>query len=178
MRPRHLSRRVLLASGAAALTACNASGPPPQPPAQAPDSPETRLVKELIAEKERTIALYSSMIASGARKLVPFRDRHQAHLNALRKHVATSSSASSSGAASASPPPAASASGTVTASASSSPTATATPEVSLARLRSLERKAAALRARQLATVSPGMAQLIASIGACEAAHAIALPRSL
>ncbi|MFI7639496.1 hypothetical protein [Nonomuraea sp. NPDC049400] len=153
MRPRHLSRRVLLAGGAAALTACSASGPP-QPSVKASDSPETTLLKGLIAEKERTIALYSSLISGGAQKLVPFRDRHQAHLNELRKYVTVASSPS------------------VTASTA------ATPKPSLSRLRDLERKAAALRVRQLAGVSPGVAQLIASIGACEAAHAVALPRSL
>ncbi|MFG1702274.1 hypothetical protein ACFLIM_03685 [Nonomuraea sp. M3C6] len=156
MRPRHLSRRALLAGGAAALTACSGSGPP-QPSAQATDTPETLLLKDLIAEKERTIALYSSLIAAGGRKLIPFRDRHQAHVNELRKHVTVTSS-----------PPA----------ASPSPSATATATASLSRLRDLERKAAALRTRQLAGVSPGVAQLIASIGACEAAHAAALPRSL
>ncbi|MFI7706225.1 hypothetical protein [Nonomuraea sp. NPDC049480] len=155
MRPRHLSRRAMLAGGAAALTACSASGPP-QPSAQAPDSPETILLKKLVAEKERTIALYSSLIAGGAQKLVPFRDRHQAHLNELRKHVTLTASAS----------------------APASPSPSATPKASLSRLRDLERKAAALRTRQLASVSPGVAQLIASIGACEAAHAVALPRSL
>ncbi|MGI5282967.1 hypothetical protein ACQEVF_06505 [Nonomuraea polychroma] len=160
MRPRHLSRRVLLAGGAAALTACSASGPPPQPPSEDPDSPETLLLKELIAEKERTIALYSSLIAGGAQKLVPFRDRHQAHLNELRKHVKATAPTR------------------LSASGSATPSATATPKASLSRLRDLERKAAALRARQLASLSPGMAQLIASIGACEAAHAVALPRSL
>ncbi|MFC7588780.1 hypothetical protein ACFQYP_37585 [Nonomuraea antimicrobica] len=48
----------------------------------------------------------------------------------------------------------------------------------MARLRDLERKAAAQRVRQLDTASPGLAQLIASIGACEAAHVVALPRSV
>ncbi|MEO3802814.1 hypothetical protein [Nonomuraea sp. B1E8] len=163
MRPRQLSRRALLAGGAAALTACSASGPS-QPPAPPSDSPETVLVKGLIAEKEGTIALYSSLIADGARKLVPFRDRHQAHLDTLRRHVSPGSAAPSG-----SPSP----------SPTGSPSARARPEKpSLSRLRSLERKAAARRARQLAGLSPGMAQLIASIGACEAAHAAALPRSL
>ncbi|MET7334072.1 hypothetical protein [Nonomuraea sp. NPDC005650] len=156
MRPRHLSRRVVLAGGAAALTACSATGPP-QPSVQAPDSPETTLLKDLIAEKERTIALYSSLISGGARKLVPFRDRHQAHVNELRKHVTVAST-----------PP-------VTSTPTPTPSA---PKASLSRLRDLERRAAALRVRQLDRVSPGVAQLIASIGACEAAHAIALPRSL
>ena len=155
MRPRHLSRRVLLVGGAAALTACSATGPP-QPSVRASDSPETTLLKDLIAEKERTIALYSSLISGGAQKLAPFRDRHQAHVNELRKYVTVASA-----------PPATAAS-----------TPTPAPKPSLSRLRDLERKAAALRIRQLDRVSPGVAQLIASIGACEAAHALALPRSL
>ncbi|MEV0384147.1 hypothetical protein [Nonomuraea sp. NPDC050643] len=159
MRPRHLSRRTLLAGGAAALTACSASGPP-EPSAQATDSPETLLLKDLIAEKERTIALYSSLIDRGGKKLVPFRERHQAHVNELRKHVKASPAASSP------------------ASPSASASAKASPKPSLSRLRDVERKAAARRPRQLAAVSPGLAQLIASIGACEAAHVAALPRSL
>ncbi|TDD22863.1 hypothetical protein [Nonomuraea diastatica] len=171
MRPRQLSRRALLAGGAAALTACSASGPS-QPSSPPSDSPETVLVKGLIAEKEGTIALYSSLIADGAEKLVPFRDRHQAHVDTLRKHVPTGSAAPTGSLS-------ASSTGSPTGSPSGSPSAPATPEKpSLSRLRSLERKAAARRARQLAGLSPGMAQLIASIGACEAAHAAALPRSL
>ncbi|KAB8187506.1 hypothetical protein FH608_045340 [Nonomuraea phyllanthi] len=169
MRPRHLSRRVVLAGGAAALTAggttltaCSATGPP-EPSAKASDSPETTLLKGLIAEKERTIALYSSLITGGARKLVPFRERHEAHLKELRKYVVVSSA-----------PPATASPSAATVSAAPS----ATPEPSLSELRDLERKAAAQRAKQLAGLSPGVAQLIASIGACEAAHVVALPRSL
>ncbi|MEW9547829.1 hypothetical protein [Nonomuraea sp. NPDC050783] len=171
MRPRHLSRRALLAGGAAALTACSSSGTAPGPSAPASDSPETALVKGLIAEKERTIALYSSLIdGDGGDRLAPFRDRHQAHLDELRKHVTGAGGASAPPTAS---PPAASP------SASGAPSGSAEPEKpSLSRLRELERKAAARRAKQLAAVSPGMAQLIASIGACEAVHATALPRSL
>jgi hypothetical protein len=120
------------------------------------------LLKDLIAEKERTIALYSSLISTGVDDLVPFRDRHQAHLAELRKHVTTAASPSASPSVSPSASP----------SASSSPS-----KISLSKLRELERKAAALRPRQLAGVSPGVAQLIASIGACEAAHVVALPRS-
>lgn len=167
MRPRHLSRRALLAGGAAALTACSASKPP-APTTPAADSPETRLLRELIADKERTIALYTSLIADGGDKLVPFRDRHLAHLDELRKHVPGGASAP------ATPPPAQASQ----ASAAPSAAPSATPKPSLSRLRKVEDDAAELRTRQLATVSPGMAQLIASIGACEAAHAVALPRSL
>jgi hypothetical protein len=162
VRARQLSRRALLVGGATALTACSTPGPREQPPAPASDSPETVFLKGLIAEKEKTIALYSSLISGSARKgadrLVPFMDRHRAHLNELRKHVPAAGSA---------------------ASVSASPTVTATlAKPSLSRLRELERKAAAQRPRQLAGLSPGVAQLVASIGACEAAHAYALPRSL
>ncbi|MGR6922815.1 hypothetical protein ACU635_51910 [[Actinomadura] parvosata] len=155
MRARQLSRRALLAGTAAALTGCSASGPPQPPAAPPPDSPEVVLLKGIIAEKERTIALYTALVAGGAEELAPFRDRHQAHLAELRKHVP---------AATGSPSP----------SASSGKPAKA----SLSRLREIERKAAAARPRQLAGLSPGVAQLVASIGACEAAHAIALPKSL
>ncbi|MEV5497069.1 hypothetical protein AB0M50_16895 [Nonomuraea fuscirosea] len=165
MRPVQLSRRALLAGGAAALTACSASGPD-RPAAPAPDSPETVMLKGLIAEKERTIALYSSLISGGADKLVPFRDRHQAHLDELRRHVAV-------------PSPPVAAPGSAAPSPTATPTATAKArKPSLARLRELERKAAAGRARALGGLSPGVAQLVASIGACEAAHVVALPRSL
>jgi hypothetical protein len=155
VRPRHLSRRVLLAGGAVALSACSASAPP-EPSAKAADSAQTLLLKNLIADKERTIALYSSLIDGGARKLLPFRERHQAHVTELRKYVPPTAGPT--------PTPA--------------PTASPTPKTSLSRLREVERKAAALRPRQLSGVSPGLAQLIASIGACEAAHVVALPRSL
>ncbi|MCF6470076.1 hypothetical protein FAF44_16975 [Nonomuraea sp. MG754425] len=158
MRARQLSRRALLAGGAAALTACSTSGPP-RPAVPAPDSPETVLLKALIAEKERTIALYSSAVAKGSEKLAPFRDRHQAHLTELRKYVPKAAT-------------------TAPTSGTPAPSPSASGKPSLSRLRELERKAAAQRPRQLDGVSPGVAQLIASIGACEAAHAVALPRSL
>ncbi|MEV5413659.1 hypothetical protein AB0K60_33135 [Thermopolyspora sp. NPDC052614] len=49
--------------------------------------------------------------------------------------------------------------------------------VTVTRLRAAERAAAASRAGQLASASPALAQLVACIGACEAAHVIALPSS-
>ncbi|NRQ33631.1 hypothetical protein HII36_17495 [Nonomuraea sp. NN258] len=159
MRQRHLSRRAMLVGGAAALTACGGTPEPPPPPAK--DSAEVVLLKSLIAEKERTIALYAAVMADGGERLAPFKAHHEAHLAELRKYVPQ--------AASAAPTPA-----TPAASATSS----TAPKPSLARLRDAERKAAAARPKQLAAASPGLAQLIASIGACEAGHALALPRSL
>lgn len=170
MRPRSLSRRAVLAGGAAAaaLSGCGASDVP-QPSPTPSEDPERVLLRQLIADKEHTIALYSTLIAAGQTKLTPFRDRHQAHLAELRKRLPggsqTAAPAPSSPTGSAAPAP------------QGSQTAAPAPKTSLSRLRDAERKSAALRVRQLAGVSPPLAQLIASIGACEAAHALALPRS-
>ncbi|GAA0834689.1 hypothetical protein ACFQVD_20675 [Streptosporangium amethystogenes subsp. fukuiense] len=159
---RSVSRRALLRGGALGVAAVAAAGCAAEervpPVAERPD-PETVLLRELIAGKERTVALYAS--ASSAR-LVPFRRRHEAHLAELRRRL----------------PPAASASATPTPSPSLSGGASAGGKVSVRALRDLERRAAALRARQVEGASPPLAQLIASIGACEAAHALALSRSL
>lgn len=162
MRPRSLSRRAVLAGGAAAaaLSGCGASDAP-QPSPTPSEDPERVLLRQLIADKEHTIALYSTLIAAGQTKLAPFRDRHQAHLDELRKRLPGGSRT-----ASAAPAP-----------SSQTGSAAPAPKTSLSRLRDAERRSAALRVRQLAGVSPQLAQLIAAIGACEAAHALALPRS-
>lgn len=172
MRPRHLSRRAVLAGGAAALTACSASGPA-QRETPAPDSPQTVLLRQVVADKERTIALYSDAIGAGADALEPFRARHQAHLAELRKYLPADAA-----------PPATPTGASPGTSPGTSPGATPgatpsrSPKPSLSRLRDVERKAAATRPRQLAGLSPGLSQLIASIGACEAVHAVSLPKSL
>ncbi|MEV3985181.1 hypothetical protein [Nonomuraea sp. NPDC049758] len=171
MRPRHLSRRAVLAGGAAALTACSASGPA-GPATPAPDSPETVLLRQVVADKERTVALYSALIAGGADALEPFRARHQAHLAELRKYLPAGGPPPAS-------PPVSSPAVSAPASPGASPSATPSksPKPTLSRLRDVERRAAAQRPRQLAGLSPGVAQLLASIGACEAVHAVSLPKS-
>ncbi|MFF4197440.1 hypothetical protein [Nonomuraea sp. NPDC001831] len=171
MRPRHLSRRAVLAGGAAALTACSASGPA-GPATPAPDSPETVLLRQVVADKERTVALYSALIAGGADSLEPFRARHQAHLAELRKYLPAGPPPVSSPAVSS---PAVSASASPGASPGATPSQS--PRPTLSRLRDVERRAAGQRPRQLAGLSPGVAQLLASIGACEAVHAVSLPKS-
>ncbi|WP_162795428.1 hypothetical protein [Nonomuraea lactucae] len=184
MRP-SLSRRAVLAGGAAAAALTGCSGPTtgPEHPATPPEPPERLLARQLMADKEHLIGLYAALIAKGATKLAPFRDRHQAHLTELRRRFpgVTPSPAPPSSGAPGSPQPAAPSPGAPQSagpSAGPSQGTAAAPVVSLSRLRSLERRAAALRPRQLASASPAFAQLIASIGACEAAHAVALPRSL
>jgi hypothetical protein len=165
-------------AGLGGLAGCSDQAPPPAPSA-APEPPEWAVARRLMADKEHLIDLYSALIAKGGGKLTPFRDRHQAHLDELRRRFPRVTPTPSPPA---SPPGSASAvpgSGSPQPDSSGAPRSAApAPVVSLSRLRELERGAAALRTRQLATVSPSFAQLLASIGACEAAHATALPRSL
>ncbi|GHE28230.1 hypothetical protein GCM10017673_33150 [Streptosporangium violaceochromogenes] len=170
MRP--VSRRALLRGGALGVTAVAVAGcaaREPERPAASPPDPETVLIRELIEAKERAVALYSSAASD---RLVPFRERHEAHLAELRRRLPP--------AASATVPP--SSPGPAAPSGGPAPARSGQPErgekVSLRSLRELEREAAALRVRQLDGVSPSLAQLIASIGACEAAHALALSRPL
>jgi hypothetical protein len=167
---RSVSRRTLLrgsALGVAALTVAGCAAEEPKPVVATPPDPETVLLNQLIAGKERTVALYASAASA---KLAPFAERHEAHLAELRRRLRDKLLSGASPAAVSSSP------------ASTPPSPSATPAPSrrptLRSLRDLERKAAALRPRQLAGVSPALAQLIASIGACEAAHAMALSRSL
>ncbi|WP_230884070.1 hypothetical protein [Planomonospora sp. ID82291] len=162
---RSLTRRALLRSGAlgaAAATVAGCAGEEPGPAPAPPPDPETVLLRRLIEEKERTVALYAAL---SSRRLAPFRQRHEAHLAELRRRL-----------------PGGNAPGSAAISPAPSPSAAATPSPSpapsLRRLRDLEREAAARRPRQTEGVSPALAQLIACIGACEAAHAVALPRSL
>ncbi|MEU4831904.1 hypothetical protein [Streptosporangium sp. NPDC023615] len=172
---RSVSRRVLLRGGAlgvaVAATAGCATGKPAPPAAEraVPPDPETVLLGELIADKERVVALYASATSE---RLTPFRRRHEAHLAELRRRLPPAAATGSAGSSPATGPSA-------TPSGASSPTGDAArPQgPSLRSLRELERRAAALRVRQVERASPPLAQLIASIGACEAAHALALPRS-
>ncbi|GAA3133573.1 twin-arginine translocation signal domain-containing protein [Streptosporangium carneum] len=169
---RSVSRRSLLRGGALGVAAVTVAGCAEQEPRQAqrlaaePPDPETMLIRQLIAGKERTVALYSS---ADSDRLTPFRQRHEAHLAELRRRLPRESGSAS---------PASSAGAQADPSASPSGAATAGSQISVRDLRDMERKAAALRPRQLDGVSPALAQLIASIGACEAAHALALSRSL
>ncbi|MFI6294142.1 hypothetical protein ACIBEJ_21310 [Nonomuraea sp. NPDC050790] len=173
---RPLTRRAVLAGGAhvaggaglaalaagaglTTLTGCSGSGEP-RATTPKPEDPEHVLARELIADKERTIGLYTTLITSGgakAGKLAPFRERHEAHLAELRRRFPEAAKLPTRPPTTPPSPP---------------------PKVSLTRLRDVERKAAALRPRQLTAASPAFAQLIASIGACEALHVLSLPRSL
>ena len=84
---RSLSRRALLRGGALGVAAVVAAGCAAEEPerlrAEPPD-PETVLLRQLIAGKEQAVAIYSSAASA---KLVPFRERHEAHLAELRRRL-------------------------------------------------------------------------------------------
>jgi hypothetical protein len=167
VRQRALTRRAMLcgtAAGAVAVAVAGCSGQQAAPQAPRPPDPETVLLTKVIADKEQVLALYRQAARQGtglAAKLLPFERRHEAHLAELRRRLPSS------------PAPTA-ASPTPSVSAGSPP---GVARVSVGRLRELERKAAASRPRQIGGVSPALAQLLACIGACEAAHAAALARA-
>jgi len=155
----HLTRRALLGTAVSGLIVSGCSSISSGPPEQKPVDPQVVLLRSLIAAKEQMIALYQRGTLSGdvpATALEPFQERHAAHLAAFRKML---------------PPDA---------TASPSPTGTPSPvptsAVSVKKLRDAERKAAAGRPDQMATASPALAQLLASVGACEAVHVMALGR--
>ncbi|MFC4584557.1 twin-arginine translocation signal domain-containing protein [Sphaerisporangium corydalis] len=166
MRQRALSRRAVLKGTAAGAVAAAVAGcaPPEAAPVDpaAPPDPETVLLTKVIADKEQIVALYRQAARPGTRlatTLQPFQHRHEAHLVELRRRLPPA------------PPPA---SPSPSVSAGSPP---ATARVSVGRLRELERRSAATRPRQIGGASPPLAQLLACIGACEAAHAAALART-
>jgi hypothetical protein len=151
-----LTRRALLGAASVGLVVSGCSAPTAKPRTpQKPEPPdhETILLAAVIADKEQMISLYRQTAMSNAglaAALAPFEQRHAAHLVALRKLVPAGATA-----------------------ASQTPSAIVS-KASPAGLRDAERRAAAARPGQLAGVSPALAQLLASIGACEAVHVLAL----
>lgn len=164
-----MTRRALLGTAAAAGLAaagCSASPPKPAPPAS-PD-PQTVLLTSLIAGKEELVALYQRAASAQPKRaaaLEPFRQRHAAHAQALRALLPAG--AGTFPAAAPQPP---------SQSQSPSQSPTAVEDVSVQDLREAEKRAAAGRPAQMASASPALSQLLASVGACEAVHAIALGR--
>jgi hypothetical protein len=166
-------RRVLLASAAAlpallGTAGCRSSdvftGPDPLagPPRLAPD---VITLQAVIAAEHTMIQLYQAAIggdraAARARGLEPLLAEHQQHLTRLRARLIVPAGASPSPGGSASPSPGA---------AGSVPRG-----VTIARLRAAERTSAADLVRRLGTVEPALAQLFASIAACDATHVAAL----
>ncbi len=145
-------------AGLPALTACTSdkTAAPPTP------SPDVAVLTGAIATEQRLIALYGAVIAAHpglSARLNPLLAHHQAHLTALRAYYRPAT-----GVKSASPSP----------TATPSPTAPSGTAASLAALRGAEQAADTARARDVTKVPAALAQLFASIGACEAGHATLL----
>jgi hypothetical protein len=163
-------RRLLLASATTlplllAAAGCRSSdvftGPDPLAGRPQP-APDVVTLQTVIAAEENMVKLYRAAISgdSGtarARQLTPLLAQHQQHLTRLRARLVVPA-----GTASASPAPSAGA------------TSKAPAKVSTAQLRTAERASATNLVKRLAAVEPALAQLFASIAACDATHVIAL----
>lgn len=139
------------------LAGCTGAAPDPSP------SPSPKLVDPDVAlraaavERERgLLAAYDEALAadpSRATLLAPLRAEHAAHLGALEVAAMAPPSTSPD---------------------SSSRPGAAAVRTATARLRSVERRAAAEHAADALPASRALAQLLASLAAAEAAHAVAL----
>jgi hypothetical protein len=145
-------------AGLPALSACS-SEKPPAPPAPSPD---VAVLTGAIAAEQSLVALYGEVIAAhpGLRtRLNPALVHHQAHLSALRAYYRPATGVRS-------PSP--------SASITPAPEVPSGQSAALAALRTAEQNAAAARAREVTKVPAALAQLLASVGACEAGHATLL----
>ncbi|HKB30359.1 MAG TPA: hypothetical protein VKD26_05915 [Streptosporangiaceae bacterium] len=158
-------RSVLAASLTAPLLAAAGCGAPAAatPPAGRPS--DVTILREAIAAKNNLIGLYTAVRAVHpelASQLDPLLTDNTAHLAELNRRLIEPAHPPS--------PPTGRARGR-------SPSPAPVPgsrSAALATLRTAERSAAAAAVGQLRTVTPSLAQLLASIAACEAAHAAAL----
>lgn len=173
---------LLAGAGLSALTACGGGDDDALPPGPSPEptptpDPDTGLIAEALAGKRDLLARYAATLARfpglGA-GLAPARADHEGHARAL----AASPLAPPEATAALSTPPAPGASASADPSASPGPTAPSVPAERGAAVRALaaaERAAAETRLSQcVAAGDAGLARLLASVGACEAAHALIL----
>jgi transposase len=169
-------RRVLSASVLAALAAVGASGCEPQawpwatPPKPLPD---VGVLRDVITAEDALIAKYTAVLAafpSLTRTMSPLLGQHREHLAQLRARLVIPRGASASVPAEAtaqplSPPPGA---------PRNRPRVPTGQAEAVGYLRAAEQAEAAALVRWLTGVTPSLAQLLASIGACEATHAALL----
>jgi hypothetical protein len=151
----------LLAAGCKGV---GALGTPP------PALPDVAVLADAIAAEKVMIARYRSALAASpgaAAALRPLLAEHEAHLTRLRSRLVDT-------AASAAPTPAASPSRPGPASPPGSAAASGTPATAIAVLEAAEDRAAAALVAHLTEVTPSLAQLLVSIAASEATHALVL----
>jgi hypothetical protein len=173
-------RRLLLASATTlplllAAAGCRSSdvftGPDPLA-GQPQPAPDVVTLQAVIAAEENMVTLYRTAVSGDSgtargRQLASLLAQHTQHLTQLRARLIVPA-----GTATASPAPAARP--TATAPAKGSPGKISTGKVSTAQLRTAERASATNLVKRLAAVEPALAQLFASIAACDATHVIAL----
>lgn len=171
-----VTRRVLLATaaliggvgGVAALTGCSK-----KPQQEVKPHPDVAVLMSAIATEQQLIAMYESTKDGHpdlSRRIDPLLAHHRNHLTVLRRHYRPGTETKSSGNPRSAVPQAAGAIGEVGVNAPRS------RRQALSALRTAERKAASARTADVTRVSPGLAQLFASIGACEAGNASWLAR--
>lgn len=159
------TRRGLLAAAAAlplVAAGCKGVGGLGTPP---PPQPDVAVLRNAIAGEQTMIARYRAVLVAApglASSLDPLLDQHRAHLERLRARLVDPRAAAS---ASASP------AGTVPADTAAR---LRTPAAARAYLRGAEDNAAQALLQHLAVASPSLAQLLASIAASEATHALLL----
>ncbi|WP_461001058.1 ferritin-like domain-containing protein [Streptomonospora sediminis] len=155
-----ISRRTVVVGALAGVVTAGLSGcgGPQWYPSEI--SPDEYVLRSAISQKRRMIKRYEASIAAGdgpVGLLERVLGRHREHIDALRGRLPEQPGRSPGGEASPSGP---------------RPAPVGGEPVPIAGLRVAEQSAAASRARQIARLSDsGLAQLIASIGACETGHA-------
>jgi len=160
-------RRVLTASALTLLTAAGAAGCAPgqawpwaRPPRPGPD---VGVLRNVIAAEDVLVARYTAVIPARpglAATVAPLLRQHREHLARLRERLVM---------------PAGAAAAPATPARARRVPVPAGQAAALDWLRRAESDQAAFLVRELATVAtPSLAQLLASIGACEAAHAALL----
>jgi len=162
------TRRAVLVGGPALLlaAACAADEPAPRPPPVDPDD----ALRSAAAERERVLLReYDAVLAARpglAPRLVPVRDHHAEHLEALRGPAP---------AASAQPSAQPSVQPSVQPSAPAAlPPAPADDAAALARLVAAERAAGGAHAQDCLVASRALAPVLASLSASELSHPVAL----
>ena len=155
----------LAAAGLPLLAGCKGIGALGTPPTPLPD---VAIATDAIAGERALIARYDAVLRAMpglAGQLRPLLAQHTEHLARLRGRLAEPAGATQ---------PAAGPSGGTSTAASGSPPVPSTPAAALASLRSAENSASAALASHLPAGSPSFAQLLASISASEATHALLL----
>jgi hypothetical protein len=145
-----------LALGLSLTAGCAKKAPPKLTP-----HPDVAVLTAAIDGESGLVALYEAVTAKHAdltQRLAPLLAHHRDHLSVLHRYYLPSSGEGT-------PTPAVQA---------TPPSVSDEPAQAVATLRTAERQAAVARAKDVENVSPGLAQLFASIGACEAGHAAVL----